>query len=73
MFNIDKREYFKHLTTGELIKVLKQYTDGTPVSICGGDGCYLHVDEDTEGINGITLDYSALDEEYDDTLEDADE
>lgn len=67
MFNIDKREYFKHLTTGELIKALKKYPDDTPVSICGGDGCYLHVDEDTDSINGITLDYSDLDEEYNDS------
>lgn len=70
MFNIDKREYFKHLTAGELIKILKKFPDDTPVSICGGDGCYLHVDEDTEGINGITLDYSALDEEYDEDSDD---
>lgn len=65
MFNIDKRKYFRDLTTNELIEALKKFPEGTHISVCGGNGCYIHVDEDEGELTGITLDYSALDEEYD--------
>lgn len=65
MYNIKRRKYLSFPTVGDLVKALKEFPDDAGLSVCGGAGVYLHVDEDDENnISSITLDYSPLDEEY---------
>ena len=59
MLDITLRESF--MTVGELRDLLSNWSDDTPVSICGERVGWFHAGMDNPG---ITLDYSSLDEAY---------
>ena len=60
MYDLNKRSYFT--TLGELRLLLANYSDDTPVSVCGVIGSYLHFAEDD---SYVTFDDEALDSDYD--------
>ena len=63
MFDKERREQF--YTVGELRSLLENWSDSTPVSICGESFGWFHANEDN---SGITLDYSDLEESYGDAM-----
>ena len=63
MFDKERRDSFS--TVGELRSLLSNWSDNTPVSICGDVLGWFHAEEDN---SGITLDHSSLDEYYGDAV-----
>ena len=69
MLDINKRREFisSETTVGDLIEVLKEFDPNTPFGVDGNNVFYLHVDVNDDGdVKAISLDYSDLDEYYND-------